>query len=134
MITRDDGGLWTDGRYFFQAENELKDSGIRLMKMFVKDTPSIPEFLSDCVPRGGTVAFDGRVLSMGEGKEYEAVLSPKQIRIHYLADLIGEIWEDRPALSDKPAFFLEEKYTGESTASKLVRVRKVMEEIGRAHV
>jgi Xaa-Pro aminopeptidase len=130
VITRDDGGLWTDGRYFFQAENELKDSGIRLMKMFVKDTPSISEFLSDCVPRGGTVAFDGRVLSMGEGKEYEAVLSPKQIRIHYLADLIGEIWEDRPALSDKPAFFLEEKYTGESTASKLVRVRKVMEEHG----
>ena len=52
VITKDDGGLWTDGRYFFQAENELKDSGIRLMKMFVKDTPSIPEFLSDCVPRG----------------------------------------------------------------------------------
>ncbi|MDE7036526.1 MAG: aminopeptidase P family N-terminal domain-containing protein, partial [Lachnospiraceae bacterium] len=51
VITRDDGGLWTDGRYFFQAENELKDSGIRLMKMFVKDTPSISEFLSDCVPR-----------------------------------------------------------------------------------
>lgn len=130
VITRDDGGLWTDGRYFFQAENELKGSGIRLMKMFVGDTPSIPEFLSDCVPWGGTVAFDGRVLSMGEGQEYEEALGGKQIRIHYLADLIGEIWEDRPPLSDRPAFFLEEKYSGESTASKLVRVRKAMEEYG----
>lgn len=135
VITRDDGGLWTDGRYFFQAENELAGSGIRLMKMFVGDTPSITEYLTDRVPRGGTVAFDGRVLSMGEGREFEEVLAARQIRIHYSVDLIGDIWEDRPPLSDKPAFFLEEKYSGESTASKLKRVREVMEEHGAtAHI
>lgn len=135
VITRDDGGLWTDGRYFFQAENELAGSGIRLMKMFVGDTPSITEYLTDRVPRGGTVAFDGRVLSMGEGREFEEVLAARQIRIHYSVDLIGDIWEDRPPLSDKPAFFLEEKYSGESTASKLKRVRGVMEEHGAtAHI
>lgn len=135
VITRDDGGLWTDGRYFFQAENELAGSGIRLMKMFVGDTPSITEYLTDRVPRGGTVAFDGRVLSMGEGREFEEVLATRQIRIHYSVDLIGDIWEDRPPLSDKPAFFLEEKYSGESTASKLKRVREVMEEHGAtAHI
>ncbi|MCI9619679.1 MAG: M24 family metallopeptidase [Dorea sp.] len=135
VITRDDGGLWTDGRYFFQAENELAGSGIRLMKMFVGDTPSITEYLTDRVPRGGTVAFDGRVLSMGEGREFEEVLATRQIRIHYSVDLVGDIWEDRPPLSDKPAFFLEEKYSGESTASKLKRVREVMEEHGAtAHI
>ncbi len=135
VITRDDGGLWTDGRYFFQAENELAGSGIRLMKMFVGDTPSITEYLTDRVPRGGTVAFDGRVLSMGEGREFEEALTARQIRIHYSVDLVGDIWEDRPPLSDKPAFFLEEKYSGESTASKLARVRKVMEEHGAtAHI
>ncbi len=135
VITRDDGGLWTDGRYFFQAENELAGSGIRLMKMFVGDTPSITEYLTDRVPRGGTVAFDGRVLSMGEGREFEKVLATRQIRIHYSVDLVGDIWEDRPPLSDKPAFFLEEKYSGESTASKLKRVREVMEEHGAtAHI
>ena len=135
VITRDDGGLWTDGRYFFQAENELAGSGIRLMKMFVGDTPSITEYLTDRVPRGGTVAFDGRVLSMGEGREFEEVLATRQIRIHYSVDLVGDIWEDRPPLSDKPAFFLEEKYSGESTASKLKRVREVMEEHGvTAHI
>ncbi len=128
VITRDDGGLWTDGRYFFQAENELAGSGIRLMKMFVGDTPSITEYLTDRVPRGGTVAFDGRVLSMGEGREFEEALAARQIRIHYSVDLVGDI-------SDKPAFFLEEKYSGESTASKLKRVREVMEEHGAtAHI
>lgn len=130
VITKDDGGLWTDGRYFFQATNELEGSGIRLMKMFVGDTPSVTEFLADIVPEGGTVGFDGRVMSMGEGEEFEEALTPKNIKINYSEDLIDEIWEDRPPLSEKPAFFLEEKYSGESTASKLARVREKMKEAG----
>lgn len=135
VITMNDGGLWTDGRYFFQATNELEGSGIRLMKMFVGDTPSITEYLIDNVPSGGTVAFDGRVLSMGEGQEYEDELCPKGIKIHYSEDLIDAVWEDRPSLSTKPAFFLEEQYSGESTASKLERVRAKMAEQGAtAHI
>ncbi len=130
VITKDDGGLWTDGRYFFQAENQLSGSGIRLMKMFVGDTPSITEYLQANIPEGGAVGFDGRVLSMGEGQEYEEALSAKNIRIHYSDDLIDAIWEDRPSLSKKSAFFLEEKYSGESSASKLARVRKAMAEKG----
>lgn len=130
VITKDDGGLWTDGRYFFQATNELEGSGIRLMKMFVGDTPSVTEFLADVVPEGGTVGFDGRVMSMGEGEEFEEALTPKNIKINYSEDLIDEIWEDRPPLSEKPAFFLEEKYSGESTVSKLARVREKMKEAG----
>ena len=130
VITKDDGGLWTDGRYFFQATNELEGSGIRLMKMFVGDTPSIPEYLIANIPAGGTVGFDGRVLSMGEGQEYENELCPKGINIHYADDLIDAVWEDRPSLSKKPAFFLEEKYSGESTTSKLARIRAKMEENG----
>lgn len=135
VITMNDGGLWTDGRYFFQATNELEGSGIRLMKMFVGDTPSITEYLIDNVPSGGTVAFDGRVLSMGEGQEYEDELCPKGINIHYSEDLIDAVWKDRPSLSTKPAFFLEEKYSGESTTSKLERVRAKMAEQGAtAHI
>ena len=130
VITKDDGCLWTDGRYFFQAENQLSGSGIRLMKMFVGNTPSITEYLQANIPEGGCVGFDGRVLSMGEGQEYEEALSVKNIRISYSDDLIDTIWEDRPALSKKPAFFLEEKYSGESSASKLARVRAAMREHG----
>lgn len=135
VITQDDGGLWTDGRYFFQAENELSGSGIRLMKMFVGDTPSIAEYLYDCVPENGVVAFDGRTLSVAEGQEFEEALAPKNVRFAYAEDLIGAIWEDRPPLSDRPAFFLEEKYSGESSESKLARVRKAMDAQGAdAHI
>ena len=130
VIAKDDAGLWTDGRYFFQATNELEGSGVRLMKMFVDDTPSVTEYLAENVPEGGKVAFDGRVLAVDEGKEYEDALSPKNISIDYEEDLIDQIWEDRPPLSDKPAFFLEEKYSGESSAHKLERVREVMKKNG----
>lgn len=130
VITHNDAGLWTDGRYFFQATNELEGSGVRLMKMFVGDTPSITEFLASTVKEGGKIGFDGRVLSMGEGQEYEETLAPKNISIDYSEDLIDKIWTDRPPLSDKPAFFLPEKYSGESTSSKLERVRQVMREHG----
>lgn len=130
VIAKDDAGLWTDGRYFFQATNELEGSGVRLMKMFVDDTPSVTEYLAETVPEGGKVAFDGRVLAVDEGKEFEEALSPKNITIDYSEDLIDQIWEDRPPLSDKPAFFLEEKYSGESSAHKLERVREVMKKNG----
>lgn len=93
------------------------------MKMFVDDTPSVTEYLAETVPEGGKVAFDGRVLAVDEGKEFEEALSPKNIMIDNSEDLIDQIWEDRPPLSDKPAFFLEEKYSGESSAHKLERVR-----------
>ena len=130
VIAKDDAGLWTDGRYFFQATNELEGSGVRLMKMFVDDTPSVTEYLAETVPEGGKVAFDGRVLAVDEGKEFEEALSPKNIMIDYSEDLIDQIWEDRPPLSNKPAFFLEEKYSGESSAHKLERVREVMKKNG----
>lgn len=129
-VTADDGGLWTDGRYFTQATNELEGSGIRLMKMFVDDTPSTTEWLAEKIPQGGKVAFDGRVLSMGEGQEYEEILGANGISIEYMVDLVDEIWEDRPLLSKKPCFYLEEKWTGESTEHKLERVRAKMEEYG----
>ena len=126
----DDAGLWTDGRYFTQANTELEGSGVHLMKMFVDDTPSTTEWLAETIPAGGKVAFDGRVLSMGEGQEYEEVLGAKGISIEYMVDLVNDVWEDRPPLSEKPCFYLEEKWTGESTASKLARVRAKMDECG----
>ena len=98
VICKEDAGLWTDGRYFFQAEHELEGSGIRLMKLFVGDTPSIPEYLAANVPEGGKVAFDGRVLPVVDGQEFEEALAPKHIEINYSVDLIDKIWTDRPPL------------------------------------
>lgn len=129
-ITKDDAGLWTDGRYFTQALTELEGSGVRLMKMFVDDTPDTVTWVAQQVADGGKIAFDGRVLSMGDGQSYEEALAGKNVAIDYEQDLISEIWKDRPALSDKPAIYLEEKYSGESTGSKLKRVREEMHKAG----
>lgn len=129
-ITKDDAGLWTDGRYFTQAITELEGSGVRLMKMFVDDTPGTVEWAASNTPDGGCIAFDGRVLSMGDGQAFDEIVAGRNITIDYEKDFVSAVWEDRPVLSDKPAFYLEEKYSGESTASKLDRVRGVMREHG----
>ena len=73
------------------------------MKMFVGDTPSVTEFLADVVPEGGTVGFDGRVISMKNGKAYQEIAEKKHGHIVTSEDLIDLIWKDRPALSTKPA-------------------------------
>ena len=127
-VTATDGGLWTDGRYFTQAEQELEGSGIRLMKMFTGDTPSVVEWLAENVPSGGTVAFDGRVMSGDEGRELREILGTRGINIDYMSDLISEVWKGRPPMSEKPCFLLGEKWTGESTGCKLGRVRAAMSE------
>ena len=130
VITKDTAGLWTDGRYFIQAEQQLSSSGVKLFKMGEPDVPTVEDFIADILPEGGTLGFDGRVVAMGEGQALEAAAAKKNGKIDYSTDLIDKIWEDRPALSEEPAFALGVEYTGESTESKLKRIRKAMEEEG----
>lgn len=130
VITKDAAGLWTDGRYFIQAEQQLSGSGVKLFKMGEPEVPTVEEFIADVLPEGGTLGFDGRVVAMGEGQALEAAAAKKNAKIDYSTDLIDKIWEDRPPLSEEPAFALGEEYTGESTKSKLERIREAMEEEG----
>ncbi len=130
VITKDAAGLWTDGRYFIQAEQQLSGSGVKLFKMGEPDVPTVEDFIADVLPEGGTLGFDGRVVAMGEGQALEAAAAKKNAKIDYSTDLIDKIWEDRPALSEEPAFALGIEYTGESTESKLKRIRKSMAEEG----
>lgn len=130
VITKDAAGLWTDGRYFIQAEQQLSGSGVKLFKMGEPGVPTVEEFIADVLPEGGTLGFDGRVVAMGEGQALEAAAAKKNGKIDYSTDLIDKIWEDRPALSEETAFALGVEYTGESTESKLKRIRKAMEEEG----
>ncbi|EHL14176.1 hypothetical protein HMPREF9625_00019 [Oribacterium parvum ACB1] len=135
VITLNDAKLWTDGRYFIQAAKQLEGTTVTLMKMFEPGVPSVNEYLEEILQAGQTLSFDGRVVSVGEGDEYAEIAKKKGAKVDYQEDLIDEIWTDRPPLSEEPAFFLEEKYTGESTASKLARIRKEMEEAGcDAHI
>lgn len=130
VITKTDAGLWTDGRYFIQATAQLEGSGITLFKAGQPDVPTIEAYITDVIPEGGTLGFDGRVVAMGQGQALKAALAAKNARIDYSEDLIDRIWEDRPALSTKPAFALGVEYTGESIADKLSRIREAMKKEG----
>lgn len=130
VFTKDKACLWTDGRYFIQAENELRGSGIVLYKMGEPECDTIEAFLEKELPETGVIGFDGRTIGVGEGKRYEDAASFKKGKVSYQFDLVGRIWENRPRLPDEKAFALDEKYTGESAASKLERVRTKMKECG----
>ncbi|MBU5307778.1 aminopeptidase P family protein [Clostridioides mangenotii] len=128
IVTKEKAGLWTDGRYFIQAENQLEGSTIDLYRMGQEGVPSIEEFLFENIKDGGTLGFDGRVVSAKEGSSYAGMLSNKGVKVEYQYDLIDGVWEDRPALSDSKAFLLDVKFTGESFSSKLSRLRDKMKE------
>ena len=129
IITQTEIGLWTDGRYFIQAEKELAGTGITLYKIGNPGVPTIDEYLDATLSENAVLGFDGRVVSMSRGKDFEKNLAYKNIQIQDKYDLIGEIWDERPAMSDNPAFVLDDRYTGESTTSKLERVRKEMKRL-----
>ena len=129
VITQTEAGLWTDGRYFIQAENELAGSGIKLYKMRNPDVPTVEEYLEAALPENGVLGFDGRVIAMSKGMEYAEKFAYKNVQIEANIDLIDEIWSNRPSMSEKPVFLLNETYTGESTTSKLERVREEMRKV-----
>ena len=128
IISMDKAGLWTDGRYFIQAEQELKDSGIKLFKMGEEGVPTIEEYLLEKLPKNSTLGFDGRVMSVKEGQSLANKLAFKGINIEYKYDLVNDIWEDRCSLPTEKAFLLGTEYSGESFSDKLSRIRAVMKE------
>lgn len=135
LITSDHAYLWTDGRYFIQAEQQLEGSEIHLFRMGNPGVPTITEFLIQELPEGVTLGFDGRVISVTDGMQYDKIIADKQGTICYDIDLIDELWTERPPLSAEPAFHLSDEYTGASTATKLANLRQKMKEANAtAHI
>lgn len=130
VVTMEKAGLWTDGRYFVQAAKQLEGSGVTLQKMGVEGVPTILEYLSQAMPEGGTLGFDGRVINELLGEEMEAAVAARHAKIAYGEDLVGMIWADRPALSREPVWILDEKYCGKSAAEKIADLRAAMREAG----
>ena len=128
LVGKEFAGLWTDGRYFLQAEDELAGSGIRLMKMGVEGVPSIVDYLKENLTADGTLGFDGRCVSADFVEELKTAMNRQEVRIVYDRDLVGELWEDRPALSKKPAWFLDEETCGATRKEKIAGIRKEMKE------
>jgi Xaa-Pro aminopeptidase len=130
VITLTEAGLWTDGRYFVQAEKQLAGSTVTLYRMAEEGVPTVDEFVEDRLTEGGCLGFDGRVINATWGEKLEEAAKKKGASVYAKEDLIDLIWTDRPALSREPIFVLEEKYAGKSATEKIADVRKKMEEVG----
>ncbi|MBN1034024.1 aminopeptidase P family protein [Clostridium botulinum] len=130
LIGREKGILWTDGRYFIQAEQQLKDSGIELYKMRIPGWPTLHEWLMENMKSGETVSFDGRLFSANEYKEFKKIKDKKNINIVMNKDLIEEIWKDKPELPKEKAFLHDIKYCGKSAKEKIEEVRVEMKKMG----
>lgn len=128
VVMKDMAGLWTDGRYFIQAEQQLKGSTVTLFKMGEPGVPTVHEFLENHLTKGQCLGFDGRTVSAKEAADLGEKLSKKGARISCVEDLVGEIWNDRPALSCEPVMELDVKWTGRSRKEKCADIRKAMAE------
>lgn len=126
-----EAALWADGRYFIQAETEIRGSGVDLMKMGEPGVPTLHAYLKAHMPSGSVLAFDGRCITKAEGEELTRILAGKGISIRTDLDLAAECWENRPALPSHKVFLLDaERYAGETAESKLARLRAQMVEKG----
>ena len=117
--------LFVDGRYFIQAENEIKGTSITLMKMGEPNVPTLEELLLDLLKENEYLAMNAKYISTSFGKSLSAIALKKNA--HFLdIDLVSSIWTSRPSLPKEKLWILEEKYAGENTSSKLRRIREVM--------
>ena len=126
VVTQDEACLWTDGRYFVQAELELADSEIHLMRMGEEGTPKITEYLTEKLGSGDNIGFDGRTIPMQQGLTFQKIAHDKGARVITDFDLVDVIWQDRPAMPKANVWIFDETYAGESAESKLSRVRAEM--------
>ena len=130
VVSQNFAGMWTDGRYFIQAENQMKGTGVELFKMLNPGVPTIAEFLFDNMKDGETLGFDGKVISTSVGENYEKKLSGKAVKYKIDKDLAEDVWTDRPALPCHDMYVLSDELCGRSFKEKLANVRSKMREFG----
>lgn len=127
LITLDECLLWTDGRYFVQAEKELENSGIILMKSGEKDVPSIAEYISSHIEKDDVLGFDGKLVSIQQGNIYRKCVENNGAKIVNIS-LANEVWNNRPALCYGEIRKLSFQYSGCNIKEKLNLIRAVMKE------
>ncbi len=131
VVLPDRAALWTDGRYFLQAERQLTGSGIELMRAGQPGVPKLSDFLAEQLPENGVLAFDGRTVSTRLYRTLTDALAPKHIRLDGSRDLADEVWPGRPPLSAQPLWPLESDV---SRREKLALLRAKMAEKDAAHL
>ena len=131
VITLTDAGLWTDSRYFIQAEEQLAGTGIRLFKDRLPETPSIGEWLGSVLKAGDKVGIDGWVNSHQEALGLRNELKTKGLKLETMTeDIFDTLWADRPSLPQTPVFILDETRTGASCSEKIGRIQEAIAKNG----
>lgn len=125
VVTQEEAWLWTDGRYFLQAAEQIEGTGIGLMKMGEPGVPTIEAYLKEKLSADSVIGFDGRVCDFAFGCKLEKIC-----KVNYDLDLVGDIWKDRPAIKPSKIYGLPLSVTGETADSKLARVRSYMADKG----
>ncbi len=130
VVTAHHAGLWTDSRYFIQAEQQLTGTCIALHKQVVAHAPEHIEWLAEHLPRGSTIGLDGSLFSLAQLRQLEKKLQPQGIELRTDLDLIAEMWTDRPPLPHSSVFELPLHYAGASRTEKLNQIRQAMQQQG----
>lgn len=130
VITGDMAGLWTDARYFIQAERQIEGKDITLFRMGQPDVPTIEDFLKDTLKEGQCFGFDGKVVAAGRAEKLVETMAEKGVKVDCKKDLVGEIWEDRPALSCTKVWELGTEWSGKSRKDKIAEIREELKKSG----
>lgn len=130
VVLEESAYLWTDGRYFLQADKQLEKTGIVLMKSGQSDVPIIEEFLKRELKEGDTIGFDGRTISKNFADKLLERIKEKNIKINGTVDLVNIIWKNRPEISKEQVWQLDIKYAGISRKEKMKKIREKMKEAG----
>lgn len=128
VVTQQHVGLWTDSRYFLQAETELAGTGIQLHKLGVPHSPEHVEWLATELPEGSSVGFDGSCFSVMQVRSMQKAFRKRNISVAYESDLLGIIWRKRPALPTQSIFEHDVTFAGKTRAEKIANLRKTMTE------
>lgn len=123
MITQKFAGLWTDSRYFVQAKEQLQGTGFELVKLKVQHAPEYVQWISENLPTGSKVAFDGNLASLLVANTINQTLAPLGYTIDGHVDLLSPIWEDRPSLPVNSAYTIPVSTTGQSTIDKINAIK-----------
>ena len=118
VVTKKFAGLWTDSRYFLQAESQLKDSGFELVKLKVPHTPEYVEWLLENLAVGASVGIDENLFSVRRVRKMKKLFATKKIRIIPI-DLMEPLWKEQPSLPKAPVFLHDSQYAGLSKRKKL---------------
>lgn len=128
VILKEEAGLWTDTRYFIQAEKQLEGTGIQLHKLRIPGAIDYPEWLASKLSSENRVGLDSFCTSVDDMKRLQAILEAKNIKLVDKSHLIGDIWMDRPALPEEKLFLVPQETAGLSAQEKIKIVQNILED------